>query len=161
MLWLENEFAGTAPGQSQTRGQGGVKKIYMPAKCDPVRSPPFAKQSFCKMARRPSAIEPIGRYKMLQRGRKGRLSRSVIPIAPHIVVDQPPRDRPPAPELLDPAEKETWDAIMREQNINYAGRMLLEMALTSIGRARVCRSIINRDGELIAGRRGLPRAIRF
>ena len=46
---------------------------------------------------------------------------------------------------------------MRTHDINYVGRMLLENALLSIGRARACRSIIDRDGEFIADRRGLPR----
>jgi hypothetical protein len=85
---------------------------------------------------------------VLQRGRKGRLSRSVIPIAPHIVIDQTRRNLPQPPEDLYAPEKEIWNAIMHQHNLNCVGLMFLESALFSLGRARICRDIINRDGEL-------------
>jgi hypothetical protein len=84
----------------------------------------------------------------LQRGRKGELSRSVIPIAPHIVIDRTRRNLPQPPEDLNAPEKEIWNTIMRQHNLNCVGLMFLESALFSLGRARICRDIINRDGEL-------------
>jgi len=96
---------------------------------------------------------------MRQRGRVGRLARSVFPLRPGTIIDQPRRDLPPAPERLDQPEKEAWDAILREHDINYPGRILLEMGLTSIDRARACCATIDRDGgSWITNRRsGLPR----
>ena len=90
----------------------------------------------------------VGGIVVLQRGQKGRPSRSVIPIAPHIVVDQTRRNLPQPPGDLKPPEKEIWNAIMRQHNLNCVCLMFLESALFSLGRARICRDIINRDGEL-------------
>jgi hypothetical protein len=90
----------------------------------------------------------FGGIVVLQGGRKGRLSRSVIPIAPHIVIDQTRRNLPHPPEDLNAPEKEIWNAIMRQHNLNCVGLMFLESALFSLGRACICRDIINRDGEL-------------
>jgi hypothetical protein len=78
----------------------------------------------------------------------------VIPVRPHVVIDQPRHDLPLAPPHLDQIEKEAWDVIMRTHDINYAGRILLEMALSSVGRARICRLAVERDGMFITGRGG-------
>ena len=94
---------------------------------------------------------------MLQRGRKGQLQREVIALRSGIVVDHRGRELPPPPEHLDPIEKETWHQILRQHDLNYPGRMLLEMGLRSIGRARYIRGLIDRDGEFITGRNGIPR----
>jgi hypothetical protein len=95
---------------------------------------------------------------LLQRGRKGQLAREVIPLRSAIIADRLSRELPPAPERLDQPEKATWNAILREHDLNHAGRLLLEMGLRSIGRARACRGVIDRDGgDFVTGRRGLPR----
>src|SRR5215469_10950268 len=67
----------------------------------------------------------FGGIVVLQRGRKGRLSRSVIPIAPHIVVDQTRRNLPQPPEDLNAPEQEIWNAIMRQHNLNCVARNAL------------------------------------
>jgi hypothetical protein len=72
----------------------------------------------------------------------------VIPIGPHVVIDQSRRNLPPPPEDLNAPEKQIWYAITRKHNLNCVGLMFLESALFSLGRARMCRDIINRDGEL-------------
>jgi hypothetical protein len=94
---------------------------------------------------------------LLQRGRKGQLQREVIPIRRAIILDQLGRELPPSPESLDPIEREAWQQILRQHTLNYPGRMLLEMGLRSIGRARACRAAIDRDGEFIPNRKGIPR----
>jgi hypothetical protein len=47
---------------------------------------------------------------------------------------------------------------MREHHdLNYVGETLLTNALLALGRARMCREIIQRDGILLTNRAGLPR----
>jgi len=94
---------------------------------------------------------------MLQRGRKGQLQREVIPLRSAMIANRLAHELPPPPERLDQPEREAWSAILRQHDLNYPGRMLLEMGLRSIGRARVCRAAIDRDGEFIANRKGIPR----
>jgi len=94
-----------------------------------------------------------------QRGRIGALQREVIALRPGVILDQPRRELTPPPERLDQPEKAAWDAILRQHDLNYPGRMLLEMGLTSIGRARACRATIDADGGswVTSRRTGLPR----
>jgi hypothetical protein len=94
---------------------------------------------------------------MLQRGRKSQALRAMIPHVPHPVVDVLPDDPPPPPpELLDAPEQKIWSTIVREHPFNRAGHLMLENALLSLGRARKCREIIERDGAMIMNREGMP-----
>jgi hypothetical protein len=63
---------------------------------------------------------------------------------------------PPEPcYRLDEPEKRMWDEIHREYDFTYCGNLLLCMALQSLGRARHCGEIIEKQGTMIPGRRNI------
>jgi hypothetical protein len=67
-----------------------------------------------------------------------------------------PSHEPPEPcYRLDEPEKRMWDALHREYAFTYGGDMLLCFALRSLGRARHCSEIIEKQGAMIPGRRNI------
>jgi hypothetical protein len=97
---------------------------------------------------------------MLQRGRKSQATREILALVgrtPQLNRQAPSYDPPSPPKYLDAPEREAWNIIVREHDFNRAGHLLLENALRSLGRARKCREIIDRDGALLTRRDGLPK----
>jgi len=81
---------------------------------------------------------------MLQRGRKSRLQRQTLALASNAPA---PSYDPPAPFYrLDEPEREIWDEIHLEYSFTYAGDLLLCMGFQSLGRARHCSEVIEKQG---------------
>jgi hypothetical protein len=94
-----------------------------------------------------------------QRGRKGVLQRSVVPIPPDLEPVAPPRDRRPPPDHLGPEEEELWYEITDQYDFRGVGHSLFGLALHCLFRARQCEELIRKDGGplLISKRGGIKR----
>jgi hypothetical protein len=106
--------------------------------------------------------EPIGGNSMLQRGRKSRSSRQFLALVGRTTDSQasaPPHDPPAPPDhLVEEPDREIWCTILRENDINPAGRTLLSIALNSLARSRQCAEIIDKaGGPLVIGGNGMPK----
>jgi hypothetical protein len=90
---------------------------------------------------------------VLQRGRKSRLQRQTVALASNAPA---PSHEPPQPcYRLDPPEMRMWDELHRDHDFTYGGDLLLCFALRSLGRARHCGEIIEKQGAMIPGRRNV------
>ena len=84
---------------------------------------------------------------VLQGGRKGRLARSMISLAPHLQPKAPAPDLPEPPSHFGDAERETWYAVLCENpRLNYCGCMLLGMAINALHRAQHCAEVVDKAG---------------
>jgi hypothetical protein len=71
-------------------------------------------------------------------------------------IRQPPQKSPPAPSHFEKPEKELWRKIVEIYDFgdDAAALSLLSSALEAKARARRCREIIDRDGEVFTDRWG-------
>lgn len=92
---------------------------------------------------------------MKQRGRKSAAYLAALAMYPDPDPPRPAYDPPPPPEYLGEPERQLWNDLFREYELQgIVAETLMATALCAHQRARECSEQIRRDGLVLTGKRG-------